>query len=98
MYPNDSSFVGENLIQYRVKESKKVMQIDLQPPMKITRIIQNGKNQTFKNDGNIWLVELSEIQKKGEVNNLLIELIDHSYDLVVQGMSKKQQKEYGFSF
>ncbi len=71
--PSDSSFVGENLIQYRVKESKKVMQIDLQPPMKITRIIQNGKNQKFKNDGNIWLVELSEIQKIGEVNNLLIE-------------------------
>ncbi len=28
--------------------------------------------------------------------NLLIELIDHSYDLVVKGLTKKLQKELGF--
>ena len=27
---------------------------------------------------------------------LIIELIDHSYDLVVKGMTKKKQKELGF--
>ena len=29
-------------------------------------------------------------------NNFIIELIDHSYDLVVKGMPKKVQKELGF--
>jgi len=29
-------------------------------------------------------------------NNLLKELIDHSYDLVVKGLTKKLQKELGF--
>lgn len=29
-------------------------------------------------------------------NKLIIELIDHSYDLVVKGMTKKKQKELGF--
>lgn len=29
-------------------------------------------------------------------NSLLIELIDHSYDLVVKNMTKKLQKELGF--
>ena len=29
-------------------------------------------------------------------NDILKDLIDHSYDLVVQGMTKKQQKELGF--
>jgi len=28
--------------------------------------------------------------------DLIIELIDHSYDLVVKGMTKKQQNELGF--
>lgn len=29
-------------------------------------------------------------------NELIIELIDHSYDLVVKGMTKKKQTELGF--
>ncbi len=29
-------------------------------------------------------------------NNFIKELIDHSYNLVVKGMTKKQQKELGF--
>jgi predicted DNA-binding protein (MmcQ/YjbR family) len=29
-------------------------------------------------------------------NSLILELIDHSYDLVVKGMTKKAQKELGF--
>jgi len=32
----------------------------------------------------------------GLTNKMLKELIDHSYDLVVKGMTKKQQKELGF--
>ena len=34
---------------------------------------------------------------EGHISNQLIkELIDHSYDLVVKGMTKKRQKELGF--
>ena len=34
---------------------------------------------------------------EGNISNaLIIELIDHSYDLVVKGMTKKRQKELGF--
>lgn len=29
-------------------------------------------------------------------NKLIVELIDHSYDLVIKSMSKKKQKELGF--
>jgi len=71
--PNDSSFVGSNLIQYRVKETQNRMQIDLQPPMKINRITQNGKNLKFEKDGNAWFVKLKENQGKNEVKELLVE-------------------------
>lgn len=37
------------------------------------------------------------INIEGNISNQLIkELIDHSYDLVVKGMTKKRQKELGF--
>ena len=71
--PSDSSFSGSNLIQYRVLEPKQVMQIDLQPPMKIIRIIQNGEEQLFEKDGNAWFVILKTPQKKGEIMQLLVE-------------------------
>jgi len=38
--PADSSFTGSNLIQYWVIDPKQLIQIDLQPPMEITRISQ----------------------------------------------------------
>lgn len=71
--PDDSSFVGTNLIQYRVKDAAQTMQIDLQPPMEINRITQNRKEQTFKRDGNAWFISLDKQQKAGDVNELFIE-------------------------
>ena len=40
--PADSSFTGSNLIGFRALEAGKIMQIDLQPPMKITKIIEEA--------------------------------------------------------
>ena len=71
--PADSSFAGSNLIGYRVIEPNGLMQIDLQPPMKITRITQDGINQEFTRDGNAWFVQLKAEQKKGDINYLLVE-------------------------
>ncbi len=71
--PLDSSFVGSNLIGYKVIKQNQLMQIDLQPPMKITRITQNGIDQKFEQDGNAWFVKLTDQQKKGEEKYVLVE-------------------------
>jgi len=71
--PADSSFAGSNLIGYRVIEPNGLMQIDLQPPMKITRITQGEISQKFTRDGNAWFVQLNAKQKKGEINYLTVE-------------------------
>jgi aminopeptidase N len=71
--PADSSFAGSNLIGYRVIEPNGLMQIDLQPPMKITRITQDGISQKFTRDGNTWFVKLNAEQKKGMINYLTVE-------------------------
>lgn len=56
--PADSSFTGTNLIGYRVIEPNGMMQIDLQPPMKITRISQNGSDLEFVKDGKGTAMEI----------------------------------------
>jgi aminopeptidase N len=71
--PVDSSFSGSNLIGYWVLHSKGIMQIDLQPPMEITRISQDGISQEFRKDGNAWFVRLKGIQKKGDIRYLSVE-------------------------
>ncbi|WP_319500126.1 M1 family metallopeptidase [uncultured Draconibacterium sp.] len=71
--PADSTISGSNLIQYRVLESNQLMQIDLQPPMTISRISQNGKSLDYTRDGNAWFVTLEKEQHPNDVNELLVE-------------------------
>ena len=73
VHPSDSSFTGSNLIGYKVLKEYNVMQIDLQPPMKITRITQDGVSQDFTRDGNAWFVHLKGDQKPGDIDYLLVE-------------------------
>lgn len=41
--PDEKYISGKNTIQYKVLKNNSVMQIDLQAPMKITKVIQNEK-------------------------------------------------------
>lgn len=71
--PSDSSFTGSNLIGYRVMEPGSVMQIDLQPPMKITKVSQNGSDLEYAKDGNAWFVKIKNKHEQGELGSLLVE-------------------------
>lgn len=71
--PLDSSIIGTNLISYRVLKPNQGMQIDLQPPMQIDKITQNGVEQQFERDGNAWFVTLKKLPEIGEINEVLVE-------------------------
>lgn len=71
--PADSSFIGSNKIGYRVIETNKLMQIDLQPPMQITRVVQDNKELKFNRDGNAWFIELTGSQNVGDIQYLTVE-------------------------
>ncbi|RIJ42415.1 M1 family metallopeptidase [Pontibacter oryzae] len=64
--PKDSTLQGSNIIRYKVLEPKQRMQVDLQPPIRIERVTQNGKELQVQRDGNAWYVQLQEPQKAGE--------------------------------
>ena len=70
----DNKFLkGSNLVQYKVLKPAQLMQIDLQSPMRITRVTQAGKPLKVEQEGNAYFIELVEKQTKNSVNEILIE-------------------------
>ena len=63
--PENKFIKGSNTIQYKVLDSKDEMQIDLQKPLKITKILQNNKELTFRLDGYSHFIKLKKKQRKG---------------------------------
>ena len=70
--PADSTIVGSNTIDYRVVEKYNVIQIDLQKPMQITKIVQDGINLKFQQEGNVYHVFLAANQNVGENKQLVV--------------------------
>jgi hypothetical protein len=46
--PKDSTFSGFNTITYQVLQPSQVLQVDLQQPLIISKIVQDGVNLKFK--------------------------------------------------
>ncbi len=70
--PGDSTIKGENLIQYRVLETGQLLQVDLQPPMEITKVIQDNSSLTFNRDGNAFFIELTKPQNPNDINEVIV--------------------------
>jgi len=70
--PARKTITGSNTIQYRVLEPGQRMQIDLQPPMEITRVSQNGQELDYERDGNAWFVSLPD-QQVGALKEIVVE-------------------------
>jgi aminopeptidase N len=69
----DKKFIsGSNTVGYKVLKSNKLMQIDLQEPMKITSVVADGKSLKFNRDGNAYFIELKQKQKKNDINYIKI--------------------------
>ncbi|MGA1226169.1 MAG: M1 family metallopeptidase [Tamlana sp.] len=67
----DKKFIsGKNTIQYKVLDTNTVMQIDLQVPLKITEVIQNGDSLQVKHDGNAHFITLKNSQDIGSIQSL----------------------------
>ncbi|MEM8999237.1 MAG: M1 family metallopeptidase [Bacteroidota bacterium] len=71
--PDQKFISGKNTIRYEVLEEKNVMQIDLQPPLKIEKIVQGQKELSYKKEGaNAYHVLLEKSQQKGDFNEITI--------------------------
>ena len=69
----DNKFIkGSNTIEYKVLESNKKLQVDLQSPLKITKVEQNGKELTFSSEGSAHFINLIDKQRKGKINSVKV--------------------------
>lgn len=63
--PADSSIRGWNGITYRVLKPASTMQIDLQVPLEVDSIVQDGRKLGSRRDGNAFFVTLATPQRVG---------------------------------
>ena len=56
--PDNRFIKGSNTVQYKVLESNDEMQIDLQEPLKITKITQDGNELNFRSEGYSHFIKL----------------------------------------
>ena len=70
--PENKLIKGSNTIQYKVLETDDEMQIDLQKPLKITKVTQNGKPLSFRSDGYSHFIKLKKKQKKGNIKSVKV--------------------------
>ena len=70
--PNSRLIHGKNTIHYKVLESNKRMQIDLQIPMQLTKATQQGKSLKIDHDGNAHYINIESPQVKNSVDSITV--------------------------
>jgi len=70
--PPDSSIKGYNGITYRVLTPAQVLQVDLQVPLVVDSMVQDGKALKYRRDGNAFFVTLVSPQRAGESKRLTV--------------------------
>lgn len=80
--PDEKYISGKNTIQYKVLENNSVMQIDLQPPLKITKAVQNNKELNIRHDGNAHFITLKDPQKINDINSIDVHYEGHPREAV----------------
>jgi hypothetical protein len=76
--PDHKFISGKNTIQYKVLRENTVMQIDLQPPMKLLKAVQNGKALKIKHNGNAHFISLADKQNIDSINRLTVYYEGHT--------------------
>ncbi|GAA4274823.1 M1 family metallopeptidase [Aquimarina gracilis] len=70
--PDEKSIKGKNTIHYKIVKEHDILQIDLQPPLKIEKVLQDGKELNVKSEGNAHFIKLSKEQKKGNLDSIQV--------------------------
>ena len=70
--PADSTITGSNTFRYKVLTPSNRMQIDLQEPLKIFKVTQDGKEIKYQRDGSVFYIDLVAPQNVGEIKELTV--------------------------
>ncbi|MBT8245446.1 MAG: M1 family metallopeptidase [Winogradskyella sp.] len=68
--PEEKFISGKNTINYRVLKAKPELQIDLQTPMKIIKVIQDGEELKVRSEGNAHFIKVTNEQPVDAIKSL----------------------------
>ncbi len=57
--PESKSLKGSNVISFRTLKPGARMQVDLQPPLAVTRVLHGGEELAFEREGNVYWVDFA---------------------------------------
>ncbi|WP_439554875.1 M1 family metallopeptidase [Dyadobacter sp.] len=66
----DSTLTGSTSITYKVLQPNQSMQVDLQQPLQISKVTQDGESLEFRRDGNAFFIDLKKKQESGNTENI----------------------------
>lgn len=72
VFAEEQRIKGSNIISYQVLESHTVLQFDLQRPLEVTKVEQNGRELDFRQDGNAYFVKLVEEQVPNQIRSVRV--------------------------
>jgi len=70
--PSLRTIAGSNEVVYEVLKTGKTLQIDLQKPLRITKIVQDNQELTWNSDGNAHFINLPDKQVPGTTRSLTV--------------------------
>lgn len=70
--PDQKYISGQNTVRYKVLEEHDVLQIDLQEPLVITAVAQDGVQLDYEREGAVYFIKLKKVQRPGMFNELSI--------------------------
>jgi aminopeptidase N len=68
--PDQKFISGTNTMTYKVSGSQQLLQIDLQAPMVLDKVIQNQVELNYEQDGSAYLIELKDLQSIGSTYSI----------------------------
>ncbi|GAB2767524.1 M1 family metallopeptidase [Rhabdobacter roseus] len=70
--PEESSLSGSTTVHYKVLKPHQSMQIDLQEPLRIEKVVQDGQELTYRREGNAYFIALQKKQQIGQLESVQV--------------------------
>ncbi len=80
--PDDKWLGGKNTIRYTVLEPYQVLQVDLQEPLQLGKVTQDGKELEVTSEGNAHFIKLTKKQQKGTTEEITVHYSGHPKEAV----------------
>ena len=70
--PDKKMIRGTNTIKFKTLKASKLLQLDLQEPLKITSVKHKGQDIRFERDGNVYWISFKKVLKRGKQEEIVV--------------------------